>query len=253
MSSIFAGLGGSFPGRYDTELQAKIDAALAGKASSKDKIDDFVKQELKIDPATLPLTPKQALTKINEMLGARSKGSVLFEGNSLGIKNLRFYDQPQSDPPCDQCGTTDTSVHSGSTYVCYECPEDANGDYYRFTYIPSENGEVVLPTDKDKNWDELMRAYKAIIKNQDNLYSFKVAYVYYGEPEGPEFIVQTVEPDPKWYGTGMTLRLERHVIGQDNEYVYAKVGGLFSDTDVCVLPSLTPITDLSSWRVVEVL
>lgn len=252
MSSVLRGMGG-FPGRFDNELQAKIDAALAGKASSKDKIDEFVKTELKIDPATLPLTPKQALNKINEMLGERSKGSVLFEGNSLGIKHLCFYDHPASDPPCDQCGSTDTGDNGGGNYYCYDCPEDANGEYYQFSWSPSEDGEIVTAQDKDKDWAEWMRCYQAIIKNQENLYTFKAQHVYYGEPPGPEFLVNVCEPDPKWYGTGYTLRLEKHVIGQENEYVYAKVGGLFSDTDVVLLPTMTPITDLHLWRVVEVL
>ena len=244
---------GSFSGRYDAELQAKIDAALAGKASTKDKIEDFVKEELKIDPATLPLTPKQALTNVNNIMRERGKGRVQFNGNSLGIKDVTFYDA-EDGIPCPSCGSGDTNMLDAATRECecYDC-YDPQGNYFHFTApVSMEGGEVIKQRDNDKDWTELMRCYRGLITNQDGLYTVSVTHVYSGEP-APEYVTHQIEPDPKWYGTGYTLRLEKHVMGEENEYVYAKVGGLFSDKDVCRLPGMEVIEDLSMWRVVEVL
>lgn len=252
MSSIFGGIGGSYSGRYDQSLQDKIDKALAGKPSTQDKIADFMKKDLGIDPGALPMTHKQARIRINAIMGERSASACTFTGNSLGIKHVEFTENTGQQLPCTTCGNQDTydTQDGAGNWFCYDCDKN-------FMPAPlAPTNKPITQNDKDKDWSDMMRCYKALQKNED--YSFQVSYtnayrsteIECGEPVP---IHQEVEPDPRFLSIGLTVRLRKQNLNGPDEFVYAKKGGLFNDSDVVLLPSMQPITDLSSWTVVEVL
>lgn len=242
---------GSFGGRYDDELNAKIDNLLAGKRSAKDKVDDFVEHDLGVDPTSLPLNALQAKIRANELAQQRSAAVLEWEGNSLGLKSVQAHDMQVA---CPTCGNTDhasardydDTKPEGWLY-CYDCADNGNGNEY---FEPTRTSSKIVAQDRDLDWNDFHRIWKAL--QGEFGYSFKVTSTYYGEA-GVESVEQKFDPNPRKLKTGQTVRLHKHVIDADDEYVYAKVGGLFSDTDLCVLPSLTPIEDISAWRVVEVL
>jgi len=253
MSSIFGGLGGSYAGRYDNDLQAKIDKALAGKASPQDKMQEFLKKDLGIDPGALPMTAKQARIRINQIMQERNASATTFTGNSLGIKHVEFTENTGNQQlACTTCGNQDTyDKNDGSgNWYCYDCEAD-------FTPPPRQpTGKPITQNDKDKDWSDMMRCYKALQKGED--YSFQVGwtYTYRGNDQEcgePQPIHVEVEPDPRFLSIGLTVRLRKQVLNGPDEFVYAKKGGLFNDSDVVELPSMQPITDLSAWTVVEIL
>lgn len=252
MSSIFGGIGGSYAGRYDGDLQAKIDKALAGKASATDKIQDFMKKDLGIDPGALPMTAKQARIRINQIMTERTAATCTFTGNSLGIKHVQFTDQSNAGTPCTTCKNTDTyDKQDGSgQYHCYDC----DADFTPAPVVPTD--KPIGQNDKDKDWSDMMRCYKALQKGED--YSFQVTWTYSyrgndNECGEPLFIHAEVEPDPRFLSVGLTVRLRKQMLNGPDEFVYAKKGGLFNDSDVVELPSMKPITDVSAWTVVEIL
>lgn len=252
MSSIFGGLGGSYAGRYDQDLQAKIDKALAGKASPQDKMQEFLKKDLGIDPGALPMTAKQARIRINQIMQERNASACTFMGNSLGIKHVEFTDNNNNQRPCTTCSNTDTydKQDGQGNWYCYDCEAD---------FVPAPlvtNGAQITQTSKDKDWSDMMRCYKALQKGED--YSFQVAwtYSYRGSDQecgDPQPIHVEVEPDPRFLSVGLTVRLRKQTLGGPDEFVYAKKGGLFNDSDVVELPSMQPIPDIMNWTVVEIL
>lgn len=241
---------GGFGGRFDDELNAKIDNLLAGKKSAKDKVEEFVEKDLGLDPTKLPLNPKQAATRANEIAQERGAAILEWHGNSLGLKGVRASDMQVVCPTCGGTDHTDATEYdparTGQMY-CYDCADNGNGNEY---FEPQRDVKEYGEHDKDKDWNDFLRIWKAL--QPEHGYSFKVTYTYYGDPT-VETITAKVDPDPKKLKTGQTVRMQKHHIDADDEYVYAKVGGLFSDTDICILPQMTPIADLSGWRVVEVL
>lgn len=259
MSGIF---GGSYGGRYDQELQAKIDAALSGKASTKDKIEDFVKSELKMDPATMRLTVKTATTLVGEMLSKRSKQTVAFRGNSLGLKSVLFLDAPdEQDVVCPLCGDY-VEHYQDNDYICYSCLDPAGKtDYYRFTNVQAisatEDDPGITVNDHDKDWPDFLRIHDALMRGMSDVdtlkaYSWTFTASYRGDPEVTTNIT-VCDPKVKNLKTGDTARLHRSVIDGEDEYVYVKKGGLFDDTTLVILDTMKPITDLSGYRVIEIL
>jgi hypothetical protein len=242
---------GSFGGRYDEELNSKIDNLLAGKKSSKDKINEFVEHDLGVDPNDLPLGDHQARMRANELAQQRSAAVLTWIGNSLGLKTVQASDISVT---CPTCGNTDhgaareyDDTKPEHWLYCYDCAENENGKEF---FEPQRAVTEVTQYDKDRDWNDFHRIWKAL--QGEFGYSFQVTHAYYGEPP-VETIAQKFDPDPRKLKTGQTVRLQRHHIDADDEYVYAKVGGLFSDTDLCRLPSMEIIDDVTSWRVVEVL
>jgi hypothetical protein len=226
------------------------DNLLAGKKSAKDKVEEFVEKDLGIDPAKLPLNPKQARIRANEIAQQRSCATIAWDGNSLGLKHVVLSNQQTTCPNCNGSDFTnardiDDTKPEGWLY-CYDCEDQGNTPYFEPVYPQTVVGEH----DKDLDWNDFHRVWKAL--QAEFGYSFKVKQTYYGDPE-VESVEQKFDPDPRKLKTGQTVRLQKHHIDADDEFVYAKVGGLFSDTDLCILPQMTPITDLSGWRVVEVL
>lgn len=250
MTVIGPGGFGMFGGRFDEELNSKIDNLLAGKKSAKDKVEEFVEHDLGLDPSKLPLNPKQARTRANEIMQERGAGSMVWDGNSLGLKQIVFSQQTTTCPNCsgsDFCNARDVDdTQPAENLYCYDCADNGNPAFFTPTYPQTTVG----PHDKDKDWGDYERIWKALTPELS--YSFRVKMAYYGEAE-TESISPHFDPDPRKLKTGQTVRLQKHVIDAEDEYVYAKVGGLFSDTDICILPQMTPIEDISVWRVVEVL
>lgn len=252
MSSIFGGLGGSYAGRYDQDLQAKIDKALAGKASPQDKMQEFLKKDLGIDPGALPMTAKQARIRINQIMTERSASACTFTGNSLGIKHVEFTDNTTNVRPCTTCGNTDVydKGDGSGLWYCYDCEAD-------YTPAPiATNGTQITQTSKDKDWSDMMRCYKALQKGED--YSFQVAWTYSyrgneNECQEPQPIHVEVEPNPMFLSTGLTVRLRKQSLGGPDEFVYARKGSLFNDGEFVTLPEMTPIQDITNWTVVEIL
>ena len=118
------------------------------------------------------------------------------------------------------------------------------------------NGTQITQTSKDKDWSDMMRCYKALQKGED--YSFQVTWTYSyrghdNECQEPVAIHQEVEPDPRFLSVGLTVRLRKQMLNGPDQFVYAKKGGLFNDSDVVELPSMQPITDIQAWTVVEIL
>ena len=242
---------GNFGGRYDEELNAKIDNLLAGKKSTKDKINEFVEHDLGVDPNSLPLNDKQARMRANELAQQRNAAVLEWVGNSLGLKAVRAHDMSVACPTCGgtdhaEAQQIDDTKPAGWLY-CYDCADNGNGNEF---FEPQRTSSEVTDRDRDKDWNDFHRVWKAL--QPEFGYSFKVTFTYYGEPN-VETVEQKFDPDPRKLKTGQTVRLQKHHIDADDEYVYAKVGGLFSDDDICVLPNMTPIEDITSWRVVEVL
>lgn len=248
MTMSFGGMSGSFQGRYDQSLQDKIDKAFAGKASPQDKLQDFLKKDLGIDPGALPMTVKQARFRINTIMQERGAVNCTFTGNSLGIKHVAFTPDPGSNTPCTTCGNQDTYAKGDGSglHYCYDCEAD-------FTPPPPVTDEEITQNSKDKDWSDMMRVYKALQEGED--YSFFVARTHGAHSEcfAPNYIHQEVEPDPRFLSVGLTVRLCKKTLGAPDEYVYAKKGGLFNDSDVVLLPGMQVITDISSWTVVEIL
>lgn len=251
MSNVFGSMSG-YGRNFDSELQAKIDKALAGKASAQDKIQDFMKKDLGIDPDSVPMTGKQARVRINTLMQERSAATVIFTGNSLGIKHVEFVEAANAVRPCTTCSSTDVyEVQDGTTdWHCYNCDNN---------YTPAPlvgNGKKITQNDKEKDWSDMMRCYKAL--QVEEVYSFSTDYVYSYRNDDQESspltpIQEPVEPDPRFLSVGLTVRLRKQMLNSPDEFVYAKKGSLFNDSDVVLLPSMQPITDLSSWTVVEVL
>ena len=254
MSSVFGGsFGGGYGGRFDTDLQAKVDKALAGKKSQQDKMAEFMKKDLGIDPGALPMTAKQARIRINTIMQDRNASACTFNGNSLGIKNVQFTENTGNvQKPCTTCGNQDTydKQDGAGNWFCYDCDAD---------FVPVVTPSTEKPIDqssKDKDWSDMMRCYKALQKDEN--YSFQVGwtYTYRGNEQEcgePQVIHTEVEPDPRFLSIGLTVRLCKKNLNGPDEYVYAKKGGLFNDSDVVELPSMKPITDIQSWTVVEIL
>lgn len=255
---------GSWGGRYDEELSQKVNDLLAGKQSSQDKVNDFIEKDLGIDPSKLPFKPQDAKSRALALGHAHSAGGIEWQGNSLGLSRVVFYNLEDDLAPCPTCGGTDVTsgdgmednagnIHSDPNELyCYDCEQQGNNPFY----MPVEKDDNVLEeireTDKHLDWNDLERIWKSLQPEFGT--SFKCDVPHWGESQF-EPIQHDINPDPTKLPTGTTVRLHKHVIDGDDEFVYAKIGGLFSDTDVCVLPSMKPIPadELQLWKVVEIL
>lgn len=248
--TIFGGWGG----RYDEELSSKIDGLLSGQKSRKDKVEEFIEKDLGVDPLKIPYKPNIARLRGNEIGVQRSAATVEWHGNSLGLKTVTICDGTLVCPTCngsDYCDGTDQDEKKVGLMYCYDCGDNGVKNPY---FKPDYNRTDITEHDKDGDWNDLERVWNAL--RDEYGYSFKKTVASWGDMEsGYESLTKKVDPSVRKLKTGQTVRLHRHVIDGDDEYVYAKVGGLFSDTDVCILPSLKPIpkNELANWRVVEVL
>lgn len=275
-------------GGFDPDLGSKIDQMLAGKPSAKQRVEEFLVEELHVDPSKIPLSLKDAKVLINQKMGERDAGSARFQGTSMGLSFVEFFkndqDEPDTCPNCNQGGYT---YHDGGNkWSCGNCTQP-------FTWTPTKAGGTKVTERSDADlWSDLLRVYTAFLKHVEpaadgdapdcegcgasNAGSRRAPHLcdvcekrlgggkpVVRPPAFTKFVVThewneaqvTGVPDkkPRWkrpekYPTGTRLR-----VTDGTEMIYIRIGGLFSDTDVVNLATMKAIPSLPKWTVVEVL
>lgn len=283
--SVLGGFGGGFG--FDSDLGSKIDKLLAGKPSAKQKVEEFLVDELHIDPSKIPLSLKDARLTINRMMGERDAQSALLHGTSMGLAWVGFTptknDQPTTCPGCSaQTYFHDLYDQVGNQWECDDCN-------HQFTWTKPKSVLVkVHEADQDKAWPELLRVYTSLLKHVEPeavgdapdcekcsasnaagrrapclcdvcerevrpqrapAFTKFLATHQYQEAE----IQGIADKKPRWkradkYPTGARLR-----ITNGTESLYVMVGGPFSDDDITNLSNMKPIRNISAYSVVEVL
>lgn len=242
-------LGGGF-GDFDGTLGSKIDKLLAGRPSAKQKIEDFLVDEMGVDPSKIPMSFGEAKRTINEQMNLRGYNFAVFNGNSRGLATVRCDAASNDEPECPHCQSTDARAKGGNKYECYDCERD-------YTWVkPPQTGTTFTEQTRDKDfWSELLRVYAALVKGfhpedepDKNFTKFEAMTSY------QEAIITGVnDPKIRWkrperYPTGTILRVTD---GTESEYV--RIGGPFTDDDLIILATMKPIRNPSAWTVVEVL
>lgn len=274
-------------GGFDPDLGSKIDQMLAGKPSAKQRVEEFLVDELHVDPSKIPLSLKDAKVLINQKMGERDAGSARLQGNSMGLSFVEFFKQDQSEPDtCGACGQQGYIYRAGGVdqWHCEECEQT-------FKWTPTKAGGTKVTERSDAGlWSDLLRVYTAFLRgvhdeSGDAPDCEECGASNAGNRQAPhlcptcekkirptrtaqaptftKFVVThswneadvTGVPDkkPKWkrpekYPTGTQLR-----ITDGTEMIYVRVGGLFSDADVVNLATMKPIQKISAYSVVEVL
>lgn len=280
--SILGSFGGGFG--FDSDLGSKIDKLLAGKPSAKQKVEEFLVEELHIDPSKLPLTLKDARTLINEMMSSRDAESVVLWGTSMGLAHVTFTLRRNTYPlVCPHCGYTGGMDDRGNgQWECYDCEQ-------QFPWTKPATPEQRLDEQHpDSHWPELLRIYTAFRKHvraeivgdapdckecgtsntgsrdtphlcedcekklrpkrEPSFSKFKATSAW-----GEANVEGLADKKPRWkrpekYPTGAQLR-----ITNGTETLYVMVGGPFSNVDITNLASMKPIKNVSAYSVVEVL
>jgi hypothetical protein len=256
-----------FGGRnFDANLGSKIDQMLAGKKSQQDKVEEFLKDDLGVDPRTIPLTFRAACSRVKQILDERDVQSATFVGNSTGLKQVEFAPTWDDDGTCT-CGSqygywkTDGQTGPRSTvphtdpiatereWYCYDCDLESRH--------PVPEKLVVTAKEAKATWEEdYVRIFNAARTEFPTAFTF-VATHDYREGHIDGITAPSVNPDLASYPTGTTLRVETQTIDENGESStrseYVRVGGLFSDTDFVILTTMQPIDNPSSWIAVEVL
>lgn len=276
-------------GGFDSDLGSKIDQMLAGRPSAKQRVEDFLVDELHVDPGKIPLSLKDARTFINEKMAERDSHQCAFNGNSMGLASVEFFksqqDEPQTCPSCHSgyasCGEIKAGPSIGK-WLCDDCEHE-------FTWTrPGQSSEKVTERSNTVLWPELLRVYTAFLKGvhleadgdapdcqecgASNAGSREAPHLCeicekqlkpIRPPSFTKFLVTHTWREAEVQGTPdkklRWKRPEKYPTGtrlrvtNGTESIYARVGGLFSDADIVNLASMKPIEQTSKWTVVEVL
>jgi len=278
-------------GGFDPGLSSKIDQMLAGKPSAKQRVEEFLVDELHVDPSKIPLSFKDARVLINQKMGERDAGSARLQGNSMGLVYVEFFKQDQDEPDsCPNCSATRMGgayfYRSGKDWMCDDCEQS-------FTWTPTKaGGEKVTERTHASLWPDLLRVYTSFLKHVEpeavgdapdcegcgasNAGSRRAPHLcdtcekrlqggkpIVRPPAFTKFMVThswaeadvTGVPDkkPKWKRADKYPTGAQLRITDGTELIYVRIGGLFSDTDVVNLATMKPIQKVSAWTVVEVL
>lgn len=260
------GLEGSDPTLHD-----KIAALKQKRKSSKDRVNDFLENEIHVDPRDLPFSLDAANSRINAMMSDVGAQIASIHGNSMGLKSVTFATSDYPDIACPSCGSTQdgywraTRPPAGTgTWFCYDCETESKA--------PLPDTTVCTATDNDhagQDWHDLQRCWKAFTgalkypdpcpkgEEQRTVYSFRAQLNHYGTMATTEALeAPAPEPDIYKYPTGATLRIRRSTFNNgdvNTQEQYVRVGGLFNDNDIVNLDSMQPIPaeQVPGWLVVE--
>lgn len=257
--SMFGYGGGS---QYDDQLSSKIDQLLSGQKSAKDKVEQFLVEELHVDPAKLPLSLNEARKLLKQRMDERDCERVDVLGNSRGLSRAEYHpaDQQSNEPSsCPNCANQyEIEKRSSSVPDEWECMDCG----HLFIWVKPAQGVKLItvsgddPKMKDA-WAELERIYAALVKGIHDENDRDFTKFMATKPQGwgveQADVVPIQDAPPKWkkaakYPTGTILRVQR-----EDELEYVRVGGIFDDTQVVILATMQPISDVSKWTVTEVL
>lgn len=251
ISFVGAGGGGWSAQSSDPNFASKL-AELKKRGKTTDqRITEFVKDDLGIDPKTLPLSWPSARALLREIMNASDDELLIFEGNSLGFDQVARY----SSVSCERCGELTPDLFDPVAY-CGVCEEDERD----FIPVTDWNSDTKTP-----DWRDLTRIYDTLratfgAPSSDHpaeAYTFAVHHDPYAAL-GPTVTARNDQPrhqDPRMYPTGTLLRLERMIVRDDESAEtiseYVRVGGLFNDDEITILASMEPMSDLTGWTVAE--
>lgn len=274
-----------FGSSYDGNLSSKIDQLLAGRPSAKSKVEEFLVDELHVDPSKIPLSLGEATNILGERMSERDAVKAYFGGSSMGLGYVDFQATGQDQPSgaCPLCASASAYFTSqgNSIWECDECEQ---------TFTWTKPSDPVTRYDERGNkmlWSELTRIYSSFLKNVEPEvdgdapdcvecgasnaghrrapHLCEVCEKKIKPKREPAFTKFSVERDwrtivtgvkdkaPRWkrpgkYPVGTTLKVTD---GTDTQWV--RVGGLFSDDDITILATMKPIQNPSKWTVTEVL
>jgi ribosomal protein L37AE/L43A len=239
-----------FGGGFDGDLSSKIDQLLAGRPSAKQKVEEFLVEELHVDPSKLPISLKDARKLINDKMAERDSNIAWFQGSSMGLTHVRFDKNDNSNPTCPTCGNDyNVSLMGANQYECEDCEKS-------FTWTKATaKFELVNERSNKALWDDMLRCYNAFVKGvhaEDDpsvdFTKFQATHTW-----GEAAVIGTKDKPIKWkrpgkYPVGTSLR-----VTDGTNFEWVRVGGPFSDEDLVNLATMKPMKDSSKWTVVEVL